>query len=381
MVWAHSPGPFAKRGTHLPKGARAAQAVWLLVTRCRLVAAAVADGEVVALGCGKEVVGEAEAVGEGGGGEEGVFAFAEVGVVEIDGEGEEVDGEGVGVGGLEVAGALFFGVAQGLGKVLGEGVGGVKGGHWGEGGTALEGFGGELEGAFAGVVAILRGFAADVGEGLGPEQGGEAVGERGFGGGQGVDVLVADVDVELEGEGKTVLHEAGGDEGIGGAVDGQGAMADGTVGEIGGVEAGDFSVAGVGGFAEGERDEDEGVVGEGGGDGEGDGLDDALDGVAGGFKLAVDAVLQGVVGVGEGGGVNGVCGGEQIALCGCGHKPLFYGRAVCGAEGPNRLRGSRSLRDVSLTPTRSDQYPPRSGREPRRRFGSFCYACRPAATG
>ena len=70
------------------------------------LAAAVADGELVG-GVGWEEFGdEFEAGGEGGRGEEGVFALAELGVVEIDGEREEIHGEGVGEGGvLEV---LFF---------------------------------------------------------------------------------------------------------------------------------------------------------------------------------------------------------------------------------------------------------------------------------
>ncbi len=53
-------------------------------------------------------MGEAEALGEGLGGEEGVLALAELGVVEVDGEREQVDGDGVGEGGFEelVAGLL-----------------------------------------------------------------------------------------------------------------------------------------------------------------------------------------------------------------------------------------------------------------------------------
>ena len=50
-----------------------------------LCAAAVFDGELVAGVWREELGGEAEAVGEGLGGEQGVLAFAELGVVEVDG--------------------------------------------------------------------------------------------------------------------------------------------------------------------------------------------------------------------------------------------------------------------------------------------------------
>ena len=131
------------------------------------MAAAVAEGELVAGWGWVEVGDEAEAVGHGGDGEQGVLALAQVGVVEVDCEREHVDGEGVGEGGFKEAGALLFGGglergAAGLGRVEGAG-----------GGAA----GGELDGALAGLVGVLGGFPTDVGEGLLPEQGSEAVGE------------------------------------------------------------------------------------------------------------------------------------------------------------------------------------------------------------
>ena len=72
------------------------------------LAAAVADGELVG-GVGWEEFGdEFEAGGEGCRGEEGVFALAELCVVEVDGEREEIHGEGVGEGGVLEVVALFF---------------------------------------------------------------------------------------------------------------------------------------------------------------------------------------------------------------------------------------------------------------------------------
>lgn len=73
-----------------------------------LGAAAVADGEFVG-GVGRVEVGdEAEARGQGRGGQEGVVSLAEFAVVEVQGQREKVDGDRVGEGGLEVKAALFL---------------------------------------------------------------------------------------------------------------------------------------------------------------------------------------------------------------------------------------------------------------------------------
>jgi hypothetical protein len=69
-----------------------------------LCPAAVADGKLIA-GIGREEFGyKAEAVGEGLRCQEGVLALTQLGVVEVDGEGEEVDGDGVGEGAIEEGG-------------------------------------------------------------------------------------------------------------------------------------------------------------------------------------------------------------------------------------------------------------------------------------
>jgi hypothetical protein len=68
-----------------------------------LAFAAVVDLEFVT-GVGGEKNGDvAEALGEGGSGEERVFALAEVVVVEVNSKGEHVDGESVGERRLEKA--------------------------------------------------------------------------------------------------------------------------------------------------------------------------------------------------------------------------------------------------------------------------------------
>ena len=115
---------------------------------------------------------------------------------------------------------------------------------------------------------------------------------------------MADVDEELEGEGEAVAEESGGDEdGVDGsveAIEGDVAVADGLVGELGGVGGGDHGgfVGGSvrqGGFGaacgHGERDEVVGFAAEGGGDGDGDGLDHAVEvgGGKGGFAKGGEA--------------------------------------------------------------------------------------------
>ena len=50
----------------------------------------------------------AEAFGQGGRGDERVFALAQVGVVEVDGEREQIDRDGVGEGGFEIVGLGLF---------------------------------------------------------------------------------------------------------------------------------------------------------------------------------------------------------------------------------------------------------------------------------
>ena len=187
----------------------------------RLGASAVADGEVVAGVGGEELSHEAEAVGEGLRGKEGVLALSQFGVVEIHGEGELVDGEGVGEGGFEIAGLGFFVDGGAAVHFVGGGVGG--------------------EGEVAGLPCVLAGFAAGVGEGLGPDELVEGLGDAGD-----IDEGVAYVDEELEGEGEAVAEEAGGDEdAVGGGVEGDVAVADGLVAELGGVGRGDEGGASV----------------------------------------------------------------------------------------------------------------------------------------
>ncbi len=254
-----------------------------------LVAAAEADGEFVTVGGRKELGDFAQAFGESAGGEEGIFAFAEVVVVNVVVEAEQVDGEGVGEGGFEEFGLGFFVNA----------------------GDAVGAFG---EGVAAGVVGILRGLAFGVVLGLLPDEVGE------FGRDSGVlDKGVADVDEEFKSQGEAIAHEAGGDEdhfragGIGVA------MADGLVFELGGVVGDDGSVLVA--LGESEGDEVVGFAAEGAGDGGGNGLDESAE--VGGVHAGVSeaGVEDAVGGLFDGGEAGDLCGGEWG---GYGHETQFY---------------------------------------------------------
>ena len=120
-----------------------------------LAAAAVEDLEFVAGVGGKEGGDVAESFRQCRGGEEWVFALAQVGVVEVQREGEQIDGDGVGEGGFHeaVAGALVDGA---LGTVGAAAIGG----------------------AAAVFVGVLAGFAADIGLGLRPDEVRETGGAR-----------------------------------------------------------------------------------------------------------------------------------------------------------------------------------------------------------
>src|ERR1035437_8062721 len=167
----------------------------------RLPFAAVEDLEVVAL-VGREEGGYvAEALGEGGGGEEGVVALAEIVVVEVHCEREHVDGQRVGEGGLEegAASALVDGHLGGF-AIEGAAVGSanIRSAH--------------VLSSAAGLPGVLTGFAADLGLGPLPGEGGEAVGDAG-----GLDKVVGHVDEEFEGQSEAVLDQAGGEkDGLGG---------------------------------------------------------------------------------------------------------------------------------------------------------------------
>ena len=125
----------------------------------------------------------AEAFGEGLRGKQRILALAEFGVVEVNGEREQVDGDGVGEGGLGIAGA---GLLVDAGFAVDEFRRGAAGGGVGwsviEGGVAI----------FPG---ILAGLTANVGEGLVPDQIGEALVDA-----RRVHEGVADVDEEFKGE-------------------------------------------------------------------------------------------------------------------------------------------------------------------------------------
>jgi len=133
----------------------------------------------------------AEALGEGGSGEQGVVALAQVVVVEVDGEGKHVDGKRVGEGGVEegAAGALVDG--RGSGAAVERAA--VKSAH------ALS--------AAACLPGILTGFTADLGLGLLPGEGGKTLQNAGD-----IDEIVGYVDEELEGQTEAVLDQARGEK-------------------------------------------------------------------------------------------------------------------------------------------------------------------------
>src|ERR1035437_4930641 len=168
------------------------------IDESRLPLAAVEDLELVALVGGEEGGNVPEALGEGGGGEEGVVALAEIVVVEVHREREHVDGQGVGEGGLE----------EGTASAL---VDGDLGGHLG--GFAIEGTALQIANfrsahvlsSAAGLPGVLTGFTADLGLGLLPGEGGKAFRNAG-----GLDKVVGHVDEELEGQAEAVLDQASG---------------------------------------------------------------------------------------------------------------------------------------------------------------------------
>lgn len=311
-----------------------------------LRAAAVADGEFVG-GVGWEEVGyQAQACGQGRGGEERVLALAEFAVVEVECQREQIDGDRVGEGGLEVEAALFL-VDDGLrgGAGLGGGVelrdgrrrrvgeGALAGGDGREGAAVaarcgLEGLGlrigGAAEGEVAGLPRVHAGLSSHIVEGLFPDKIGEGFGDASL-----IDKGVRDVDEELEAEGEAVAHEAGGDEDASLAVaELDVAVADGGLRELVGVGAGDHGglgcfglVAGedvgvdvesFGGFAQGERDEVVGVGVECGRDGGGDGLEHTVEIEVGNAGFAVGGEANAVGGLADGGIVRNFDGSHKM---------------------------------------------------------------------
>ena len=186
----------------------------------------------------------------------------------------------------------------------------------------------------AALPGVLAGLAADVGYGLGPDEVGEGLGDAGA-----VDEGVADVDEELEGEGEAVAEEAGGDEDAVVVGEGDVAVADGLVAELGGVGGGDHGGVGVevvaildpGGRSSscaisgthGQRDEVVGLAGEGSGDGDGDGLDHAGEIGRGDGGVAVGGVADAVGGALQGGFASDLGGLDEPGLYAFGHKAVF----------------------------------------------------------
>ena len=170
--------------------------------------AAVEDLEVVAVVGGEEDCDVAESFGECWGGKQRVLAFAEVVIVEIEGQGKHVDGQGVREGGLLI---IFAGA--------------FVGGH----GGALSVRDG-IKGTTASFPGVLAGFAANSSQGLRPGEGGEA-----FGDADGIDEVVSHVDQEFEGQPKTVIDQPGGEKDTLVRANGHIAVADGAIAEVEGV--------------------------------------------------------------------------------------------------------------------------------------------------
>ena len=186
------------------------------------------------------------------------------------------------------------------------------------------GVGGTSEGEVAGLPCIDAGLAANVGEGLLPDEAGEGFGDAGL-----IDEGVCDVDEELEAEGEAVAHETGGDEDASLAVaELDVTVTDGGVGELVGVGAGDHGglgyfglgvgsgvEAGVtvfGGLVQSEWDEVVGVGVEGGGDGGGDGLEHAVEIEVGDAGLAVGGEANAIGGLPDRGIVRHFDGAHKI---------------------------------------------------------------------
>ena len=98
----------AEVGDHCCTGLQGTRISGTVVIQERSSTAPVEDLKFVAGIGGKESGDVAEAFGQGGRGEERVFALAQIGVVEVEGEREHVDGDGVGEGGFKKAGLGLF---------------------------------------------------------------------------------------------------------------------------------------------------------------------------------------------------------------------------------------------------------------------------------
>src|SRR5215469_1325785 len=219
-------------------GSRVGEVVWIRVFKCSSTAL-VQNGKFKTRVGGKQFRDFAQAFGQSRGSEQRVVAFAQVVVVDVEIEREEINGDGVGKRCFQVFGLVALGV-------------GTAGG-----------------GEFAGFEGIERCFPADAGFDLAPGQFTEIVRDTGA-----LDQRVSDVDVELEGDGKLVVHQAGGDEDALRIAKIQVAMADRIVAESDVVPIGDQRVIAL---ADCERDEVVSLAFEGGSDAGRNGRDHALE--------------------------------------------------------------------------------------------------------
>ena len=170
-------------------------------------------------------------------------------------------------------------------------------------------------GAAAGLPGVLTGFAAHLGLGLLPGQGGKALGDAG-----GLDKVVGHVDEELEGQAEAVLDQAGGEkDGLGGAEDGV-AMADGAVAQIDGVAGRDHGVVGVG---DGQRNKVIGAMLERGRERGRDGADQALQVGVGDARLAPHGVVNSVGSLGDGHLRGDLFRRPKLDLCAARHELVF----------------------------------------------------------
>jgi hypothetical protein len=226
----------------------------------------------------------AQALGQRRGGQQRIFAFAQVVVVEVERKREHVDGEGVGKGRLFVvfAGALVEGHGCAFGVV-----------H-------------RVEGAAARFPGVLAGFTANAGLRLRPGEGGKAFRHAG-----GVDEVVRHVDEELEGQAEAVFDESRREKHSLNCAERHVAMADGAVAQIYGVAGRDDSGRFAGAFGNDQRYEKVGAFGDGRSQRARNGADQALQIGVTDAGFAPGGVVDPVGRFGDGGGCGDLVRGPR----------------------------------------------------------------------
>jgi hypothetical protein len=253
--------------------------------------AAVADEEFVAFVGWEEAGDVAQSLGQGGCGEEWIFAFAQILVVDVGDLREHIDGKGVGEGCFLIVFASLF---------VGRGCGGF--------GVGLKRFAARLP-------CVAAGFSADVGLSLGPDKL-----AKGSWNADGIDEVVGDVDAELEGESEAVFGESSGEKNSLDGAKRKIAMTACTLGGVVGVSGCDEDILALG---ENQRDEVIAAIDEGGREDARDDADEMLHLGVGDARLSPTGEAQAIGSCGDGGEGGYLFGGNPIKLSRDGHCFLY----------------------------------------------------------